>query len=821
MKKIIIIFVSTFVLSTGIAFASPVNVNRLNGDHIEPLITADYIKSSYFTATSTTATSTFAGNLTVANNSGFGTTSPMGKFAVAGDEYHYGNYYHFGANVPTFKCVGPTCFDFTGNDNTTNGITMNIQNINAGTSGYAGYTVSNDKADTNLTNFAGFYLNSSTYTDTTFGTAFANPYQALLQNSMGALSIVASTSSVPNSYINFIVGGTNTTNEKMRLTNAGLLGLGTSTPSSLLTVYGSSPIVTIQNSATAAIGNNSTILFKGLRSTGADQFMATIAGIEQSATSNTGDLALSTYLNGSQGEVMRLTSGGNVGVGTTSPATKLQVDGTITTGGSVTGTINFMNTAGANRSTFTFNGSALDWSTTANINQTFSAGASERMRIVGTSGFVGIGTTSPSSLFTVSGSNSNTTLTTYQTSPNISIVNRNGGANTFSPIDFRGTNSAGTEISTSMITGIHTDLTSGSEDGDIAFHDMLAGTFAERMRLEGNNLGLGTTSPGYMLSLAAATGNNWIGVHNSSGTISTNDVIGKLLFTTADASNIINREVASIQTIADVNYVGNDAAATSLAFFTHGQGNNNDPSVERMRVDGSGKVSIGTTTTSSSNTMSDQFVVGIGVPLANQQNKTASFNLATFGNAATSTTPSIRKTGLNIYSVGTWSGSGATNIGLLVSAVSGGTNNYDAIFNGGGNSGFGTSSPYAQLSVQSNASTGDAFVVATSTGNTIGGFDNDGHRFTSGPAPAISSCGTGSGTVVGDDQSGTITTATAATTCTATFSKAYRNTPVCIVTDDSLVGFADISSVSTSVVTFGISSALTGGHLYYQCVYHK
>lgn len=138
-----------------------------------------------------------------------------------------------------------------------------------------------------------------------------------------------------------------------------------------------------------------------------------------------------------------------------------------------------------------------------------------------------------------------------------------------------------------------------------------------------------------------------------------------------------------------------------------------------------------------------------------------------------------------------------------------------------GNVGVGTTTPYANLSIQSNASTGDMFVAATTTGGGGFGEDNDGHQFTTGPAPVISSCGTGTGTVVGDDQGGTITTATAATACTATFAKAYRNTPVCTVTDNSLVGFADISSVSTTAVTFGISSALTGGLLYYQCSYHK
>ncbi len=143
------------------------------------------------------------------------------------------------------------------------------------------------------------------------------------------------------------------------------------------------------------------------------------------------------------------------------------------------------------------------------------------------------------------------------------------------------------------------------------------------------------------------------------------------------------------------------------------------------------------------------------------------------------------------------------------------------IFYNTGNVGVGTSTPYANISIQSGTGTGDAFAIATTSGKAIFGVDNSGHAWSSGPAPVISSCGTGTGTVVGDDQAGVITTATAATACTATFSKAYQSAPVCLVTDNSLVGFADISSVSTSAVTFGISSALTGGKLYYSCSYHR
>lgn len=138
-----------------------------------------------------------------------------------------------------------------------------------------------------------------------------------------------------------------------------------------------------------------------------------------------------------------------------------------------------------------------------------------------------------------------------------------------------------------------------------------------------------------------------------------------------------------------------------------------------------------------------------------------------------------------------------------------------------GNAGFGTSSPIATTSIQSNSSVGDAFVIATSSAATIAGYDNDGHRFTSGPAPTISSCGMGSPTVTGDDQTGTITTGTAATSCTMTFAKAYRQIPVCNFNDDSSTIPGDISSVSASAVTFALGAGLSGGHLYYSCEYHR
>lgn len=59
LKKIMIGIWSVALLVPLAVFAAPVSVNRLNNDHIEPLKNTDYIKSQYFTATSTIATSTF------------------------------------------------------------------------------------------------------------------------------------------------------------------------------------------------------------------------------------------------------------------------------------------------------------------------------------------------------------------------------------------------------------------------------------------------------------------------------------------------------------------------------------------------------------------------------------------------------------------------------------------------------------------------------------------------------------------------------------------------------------------------------------------
>lgn len=186
---------------------------------------------------------------------------------------------------------------------------------------------------------------------------------------------------------------------------------------------------------------------------------------------------------------------------------------------------------------------------------------------------------------------------------------------------------------------------------------------------------------------------------------------------------------------------------------------------------------------------------------------------------------STANTGVPIFGILSSTDNGNSNAGIGHNAftIQDGHQVYtfnNTLDNGLGNLGVGTSSPYASTSIQSGTSIGDAFVVATSSTKTIFGIDNDGHTFTSGPLPTITG-GATNGTVVGDDEGGTITTGTAISSVILNFSKAYRNTPYCNVSDDSTASVADVSSISTSAVTFGLSVGLSGGHLYYSCAYHK
>lgn len=173
-----------------------------------------------FTVGSSTATS-----LIVASNGNVGvaTSSPFKPFSTVGDSWHTGGFFHFGNSVSQSPCnsFGAQCLEVVGNDNTDGGTLVTIENRTAGAQAYSGLTLLNDRISANTTNYAGLFLNSSQYNSNTFGYANNFPDILALQNTVGNVAIMASstvptataTTSIPH-YIN----GTFPSNEVGRWT---------------------------------------------------------------------------------------------------------------------------------------------------------------------------------------------------------------------------------------------------------------------------------------------------------------------------------------------------------------------------------------------------------------------------------------------------------------------------------------------------------------------------------------------------------------------------------------------------------------------------
>ncbi len=222
---------------------------------------------------------------------------------------------------------------------------------------------------------------------------------------------------------------------KFNVAAGGNVGIGTTTPLSKLQVYAAST----QNNETDAInafGLSSTVNLSVINSdamaqykggsiglggritTGSNPYLwSVIKGGKENATDSNyaGYLGLWTIAaDGTSGERMRITSTGNVGIGTTSPTQKLSVavsgdtlanfDTTNSTGGYVS-----FSTSGTNRGYIGTGGSlstgaALsDFVLRSNSDLIFDISGSPRMKILAANGNVGIGNTSPSYSLDVNG----------------------------------------------------------------------------------------------------------------------------------------------------------------------------------------------------------------------------------------------------------------------------------------------------------------------------------------------------------------------------------------------------------------------------------
>ena len=135
-----------------------------------------------------------------------------------------------------------------------------------------------------------------------------------------------------NGYLRFATNNT----ERLRITSAGLVGIGTSAPGSLLT---------LRQSVSASSDAAPTLikLENGSDGGAAIEFLNDVAGKAKIALGVEGTggatddtfIGFSTSLNTTLSEKLRITSSGSVGIGTASPLTKLEVRSGVITAGSV------------------------------------------------------------------------------------------------------------------------------------------------------------------------------------------------------------------------------------------------------------------------------------------------------------------------------------------------------------------------------------------------------------------------------------------------------------------------------------------------------
>ena len=458
-------------------------------------------------------------------------------------------------------------------------------------------------------------------------------------NFIPAASILAEVDGIPGAndmpgrlVFSTTADGAATPTERLRITSAGLVGIGTSAPSEILDAYGSirfgDPNTGRIYSTSGARGSieisapndviNRAVSYGNnyyLDSSGTWTVASSIIGgaaIELRANNGTyGEILFRQKQDGDAGGAERIplviTSAGLVGIGTSAPDTLLTVSQSAPTDGILAKLVNPANASGSeagirlqhNNTTqlqcdlVTFRSGAnagLDF----NIKLSDSAGTPQTRFTILEGGNVGIGTTNPAQLFHVQSPNTNTAETiagfgngTIGTGLQITT---NGNLDW----GFNAVNSRNLTFSTNQLERARIDSGGRLLVGTSSARQSRLGTgnFQTQFQLESEDATVGLATSRFN----DAAGSSFVNLQKGRGTIASpaaviaNDITGTILFSGWDGAAFTNS--AFIRSEVDGTPGANDMPGR-LVFSTTADGASTP--TERMRIDSSGRLIRGNT----------------------------------------------------------------------------------------------------------------------------------------------------------------------------------------------------------------------------------
>jgi len=345
---------------------------------------------------------------------------------------------------------------------------------------------------------------------------------------------------------------------RMRIDSSGNVGIGTESPASNLDVVGATGIYQRDNSGGSLVFDDTDVADAAVPMS----FIRNSAGSLSFGRANRNS---STDLTTGSTESMRINTSGNVGINETNPSTaKLVIQ---TDSGS--GIDLYRSAVNANFEAFRFRDSSnanteasIGWSAdqlrlNSTNNTVLTTAGSERMRITST-GNVGINTTTPSEKLHVSG---NARITG-------AIYDSNNSSGTSGQV--LSSTATGTDwISLSAASGVDG---SGTTNYVAKWSDV--DTITDSVIFDnGTNVGIGTTSPGHPLHVYNATIDTVARFESGDGSV---------------ALSLKASDNTALLTTSSTDFLVKNDGSGNLRFFNN--------SSERMRIDSSGKVGIGTTT---------------------------------------------------------------------------------------------------------------------------------------------------------------------------------------------------------------------------------